>query len=137
MSILTVVLTVHSVVRYLILLVAVTGLIITAIVMDRRGQYSRGLAALASTYSGLLDLQVLLGLILLVGMGVAEGKWTPYSFLHGFLGLLAAGTGHLPAMWGALQDRPRLARGLIVYAATLVLLLLAIPIALYAVQATS
>lgn len=130
-------LTVHSLIRYVILAFAVAGLIITAIVLDRKGRYTRGLLVLASAYSGLLDLQVLLGLVLLVGLGLAKGQWPLYRFLHGILGLLAAGTGHLPARWRSMGDRARLARGLVVYAVTLVLLILAIPIALRAVHATS
>lgn len=137
MRFLDAVLTVHSLIRYVLLAFAVAGLIITAIVLDRKGRYSRSRLVLASAYSGLLDLQVLLGLILSVGLGLTEGQWPLYRFLHGILGPLAAGTAHLPARWRSMGDRPRLARGLAVNAATLVLLILAIPIALRPVHATS
>ncbi len=63
------VLTLHSIVRWLVVLVAVVAVARYALVMAGRAQSSGMDRGLMSGYTGLLDLNVLLGLILIIGLG--------------------------------------------------------------------
>ena len=63
------VLTVHSIVRWLVVIVAVIAVVRYALVMSGRAQSSGMDRGLMSGYTGLLDLNVLLGVILIIGVG--------------------------------------------------------------------
>ena len=63
------VLTLHSVVRWLVVLVAVVAVVRFVLVMAGRAQSGGMDRGLMSGYTGLLDLNVLLGLILIIGLG--------------------------------------------------------------------
>jgi len=63
------VLTVHSIVRWLVVIVAAITVVRCALVMAGKAQSSGMDRGLMSGYTGLLDLNVLLGLILIVGLG--------------------------------------------------------------------
>ena len=63
------VLTLHSIVRWLVVLVAVIAVVRYALVMAGKAQGSGMDRGLMSGYTGLLDLNVLLGLILIIGLG--------------------------------------------------------------------
>jgi hypothetical protein len=63
------VLTVHSIVRWLVVIVAVMAVVRYALVMSGRAQSSGMDRGLMSGYTGLLDLNVLLGVILIIGVG--------------------------------------------------------------------
>ena len=63
------VLTLHSIVRWLVVIVAVIAVVRYALVMAGRAQPSGMDRGLMSGYTGLLDVNVLLGLILIIGLG--------------------------------------------------------------------
>ena len=63
------VLMLHSIVRWLVVLVAVIAVVRYALVMAGKAQSSGMDRGLMSGYTGLLDLNVLLGLILIIGLG--------------------------------------------------------------------
>ncbi len=63
------VLMLHSIVRWLVVLVAVIAVVRYALVMAGKAQPSGMDRGLMSGYTGLLDLNVLLGLILIIGLG--------------------------------------------------------------------
>src|SRR5512135_3317897 len=62
---------VHSLVRWLVVIVAVVAVVRYALVIVGRAQPSGMDRGLMSGYTGLLDLNVLLGLILIIGLGFA------------------------------------------------------------------
>ena len=64
------VLMLHSIVRWLVVLVAVIAVVRYALVMAGKAQSSGMDRGLMSAYTGLLDLNVLLGLIVLIGLGL-------------------------------------------------------------------
>ena len=64
------VLMLHSIVRWLVVLVAVIAVVRYALVMAGKAQSSGMDRGLMSGYTGLLDLNVLLGLIVLIGLGL-------------------------------------------------------------------
>ncbi|MEW5985651.1 MAG: hypothetical protein AB1791_03360 [Chloroflexota bacterium] len=102
-----IVLMVHSIVRWLIVGVGVLAVLDLAVGwLFRRpfGQRDRGLVA---AFTGLMDLQVLLGIIFLVWSGLAEDGFPFYRIAHGLIMLVAAGAAHLNVRWKTSPDRLR------------------------------
>ncbi len=67
-----IVLLLHSLVRFVILLVAVVGIVKVLIVLVQKSQPDRIDQMLASAFTGLYDLQVLLGLLLILLGGLTQ-----------------------------------------------------------------
>ncbi|MCL4267905.1 MAG: hypothetical protein KJZ72_00100 [Anaerolineales bacterium] len=93
----------HSYLRWLIVIVAVTAIVKFAIGWLRGGAFKGMDRGLASGFAGLMDLQVLLGLIILIGLGGSEG-YPMVRIEHGVTMILAAVVGHLPARWKNAAD---------------------------------
>jgi len=93
----------HSYLRWLIVIVAVTAIVKFAIGWLRGGAFKGMDRGLASGFAGLMDLQVLLGLIILIGLGGSEG-YPMVRIEHGVTMILAAVVGHLPAHWKKAAD---------------------------------
>ena len=65
---------IHGLVRWLVVIVAVVAVVRYALVMAGRAQPSGMDRGLMSGYTGLLDLNVLLGLIIIVGLSISAGQ---------------------------------------------------------------
>ena len=83
------VLTLHSIVRWLVVLVAVIAVVRYALVMVGKAQSSGMDRGLMAGYTGLLDLNVLLGLILIIGLG-----FTPQRIEHAVTNIVAVVAAH-------------------------------------------
>ena len=86
------VLTLHSIVRWLVVLVAVIAAVRYALVMAGKAQSSGMDRGLMAGYTGLLDLNVLLGLILIIGLG-----FTPQRIEHAVTNIIAVVVAHFLA----------------------------------------
>jgi hypothetical protein len=100
-------LTLHSIVRWLIVIVAFAAIIKFAIGAFSKGEFKPMDRGLSSGFSGLMDLQVLLGLIYFLWSGIASSAWPGYRFEHLAVMLVAAVVSHLPARWKKASDRMR------------------------------
>lgn len=100
-------LVVHSYLRWLIMLVAVIAAVKFAIGWLRGGAFKGMDRGLASGFSGLLDLQVTLGLILMVWMGLAGAGFPMFRVEHATTMIVAAVVAHLPARWKNAADKTR------------------------------
>jgi len=122
-----IVLGVHSLVRWIILLAAVAAIIKLGLGWLRAGSYDNLDRRLVMGYSGLLDLQALLGLVLLFGNGLLLGEGFPMrSILHAIVMILAVVTGHLAGRGRSDPARARYRRALAAIAASLVLILIGV-----------
>jgi hypothetical protein len=65
---------IHSLVRWLVVIVAVIAMVRYALVMAGKAQPSGMDRGLISGYTGLLDLNVLLGVIIIVGLSISAGQ---------------------------------------------------------------
>jgi hypothetical protein len=83
------VLTLHSIVRWLVVLAAVIAVVRFALVMAGKAQSSGMDRGLMSGYTGLLDLNVLLGLILIIGLG-----FTPQRIEHAVTNVIGVVVAH-------------------------------------------
>ncbi|MEN9564750.1 MAG: hypothetical protein RIR73_2994 [Chloroflexota bacterium] len=99
----------HSHFRWLVLLIAVIAAVKFAIGWLRGSSYQKVDRILSAAFSGALDLQVTLGLIVILWLGfVPDGGGFPrYRLEHGFIMLLAVVVGHLPARWKSAADSVR------------------------------
>ena len=86
------VLTLHSIVRWLVVIVAVIAVVRYALAMAGRVQPSGMDRGLMSGYTGLLDLNVLLGLILIIVLG-----FTPPRIEHAVTNIIGVAVAHVLA----------------------------------------
>jgi len=119
----------HSGLRWLILLVAVVA-IIKFTVAWRAGSAFKGMdRGLSAAFSGLMDLQVTLGIIFLLWSGIGAGAGFPrHRIEHGFVMILAAVVAHLSARWKNADDKTRFRNNLFTIIAALVLVLVGIAV---------
>jgi len=100
-------LAIHSLVRWIIIVVAVIALIKFAVGWAANHLFKAMDRGLASGFSGLMDLQVLLGLVYLIWNGIAAAGFPAYRIEHGATMVIAAAVAHLPARFKSLNDRLR------------------------------
>lgn len=120
-------LAIHSILRWVVLLVAVAAIVKLGFGWLRAGNYDSLDRGVVMGYSGLLDLQALLGMILLFGAGFFLREGFPVvRILHAIVMILAVITGHLAS--GGKQAPPiaRYRRALGAIAGSLVLILIGI-----------
>ena len=122
-----IVLAIHSIVRWVILLVAVVAIVKLGLGWMRAGTFDRMDRGVVMGYSGLLDLEALLGLILLFGNGIFAGEGFPIArILHAIVMILAVITGHLASRGKQAPPIARYRRALAAIAGSLVLVLIGI-----------
>ena len=97
----------HSGVRWLILLVAAVAVVKFALGWLQGGEFKGMDRGLSSAFSGLMDLQVTLGLILLLWSGFAGAGFPLFRIEHAVAMILAAVVGHLPARWKNTESKRR------------------------------
>lgn len=100
-------LVIHSHFRWVVLLIAVIAVVKFALGWLRGGAFKGMDRGLAAGFSGSLDLQATLGLILIIWMGVTGGGFPMYRIEHATTMIIAAVLGHLPARWKNAADKTR------------------------------
>ena len=80
----------HSGLRYLVLLAGLVAVVYFALGLAQKRPYTRAVRTVGAIFSGLMDLQILLGLIL-----VAMGRYYPQLIGHIVLMVLAAVVVHV------------------------------------------
>jgi hypothetical protein len=112
---------IHSAVRWVIILIAVIAIIKFALALVTNASFKGMDRGLSSGYSGLMDLQVTLGLIYFVWNGIAVAGFPSYRILHMLVMILAAALGHVPSRLKSMPDKPRFQYSLIAIIGSLVL----------------
>lgn len=128
MSLLTVILGLHSILRWLVIVASATALVWFAMVWlvgQRNEKFDR---AFMGAFTGLIDAQVLVGLILLFLVWQAlGGTGLPRHFLeHGFTMIVAAVAAHLPMRWRKAEVKVRARNNAILIVAVLVIVFVGI-----------
>ena len=90
---------VHSIVRWLIVIVGGGALVKFAIALVQKSEFSKMDRGLSSGFSGLMDLQVTLGFLYFIITGLGGAGFPMYRIEHMVTMLLAAVAGHAPAMF--------------------------------------
>jgi heme A synthase len=120
MTFLEIVQAIHSIVRWLVLLVALGGIIKFAVSWLRRSG-DRLDRTLMAAFTGVLDLQAALGVLLIVGLGF--GPETMYRIEHAITMIIAVVLAHLSMRWREAPGPIRARNNLIVTVLALVLIL--------------
>ena len=135
-------LTLHSWIRWMLVLLAGLLVLRSLSALFRAEPYSAGDDRLARGFLGVLNLQLLLGLVLYVvlspmvrtawsdwGATMASSQLRFFAIEHQFAALVAIGVGHAGIAWArrAADDRTRHRRVLLAAAGCLLMLLIAIP----------
>lgn len=100
-------LTIHSVLRWIIIVVAVLAVVKFAIGWATNASFKGMDRGLAAGFSGLLDMQVLLGLIFFLWSGFNGAGFPGYRWEHMVTMIIAAALGHVPSRLKALGDKQR------------------------------
>lgn len=109
----------HSGLRYLVLLAGLIALALAVYGLARRTQAGGAARIAMSAFSGLLDLQIVLGLVLIL-MGV----WYPALAGHLVMMLLAAAAAHVASARARRADDPQRAHRMRLIGAGLALVLI-------------
>jgi len=112
---------IHSFVRWIIILVAVIIIVKFAIGWAANSLFKAMDRRLTSAFSGLMDLQVTLGLIYLIWNGIAVSGFPMYRILHGITMIIAAAVAHLPSRFKNLNDKLRFQYSLFAVVGSLIL----------------
>jgi len=116
----------HSFVRWIIVAVALVAIIKFAIGWAADSLFGSMDRGLASGFAGLMDLQVLLGLIYLIWNGIAAEGFPAFRIEHAVTMVIAAAVAHLPARFKMLNDKLRFQYSLIAILASLILVFIGI-----------
>lgn len=119
---------IHSIIRWVILLVALVAIVVFLVGWLRRRRYQGMDRGLMSAFSGLMDLQATLGIILLLWGGFTGIGFPTYRIEHGLIMILAAVTAHLSARWKNAEDALRFRNNLFLIIASLILVLIGISV---------
>ena len=123
-------LTIHSVLRWVILLVAIVAIMKFLIGWLRRSQFQGMDRGLMSGFSGLMDLEATIGIILLLWGGFTGIGFPAYRIEHGLIMVIAAVTAHQSTRWKNADDPIRFRNNLFLVLSTLVLVLIGISVVL-------
>ncbi len=109
MNPLGIVLDIHSVVRWLVVVVSLISLVWFALVWLRGTRNEKADRGLMAAFSGLIDLQVTIGLIFILWSGFAGVGFPRYRIEHAFIMIIAAVVAHLSMRWrnAEMQTRAR------------------------------
>ena len=117
---------IHSILRWVILLVAVSAIIKFLIGWLRRSKFQGGDGGLMTGFSGLMDLQATIGIVLLLWGGFTGLGFPRYRIEHGVMMILAVVVAHLSARWKNADDTIKFRNYLFLIVASLVLVLVGI-----------
>jgi hypothetical protein len=116
----------HSIIRWLIVLVGLIVLVKFALGWLRKMEFTRTDSRLSSGFSGLMDLNVLLGLIFLFWTGFTGAGFPRFRIEHAFTMIIALVIAHLPIRWKESADEIRFRNTLIAFVISLVLIFLGV-----------
>jgi hypothetical protein len=116
----------HSILRWIILLIAVVAIVKFAIGWLSGGSFKSMDRGLMAGFSGLMDLQAVLGVIFLLWSGFTGAGFPSYRIEHGFTMIIAASAAHLSVSWKKANDGTRFRNNLFTILGVLVLVLIGI-----------
>ena len=122
----SVLLTIHSFVRWLIVIVALVAVVKFALGWRRGDAFQSMDRGIASGFSGLIDLQVTLGLIYLIWNGLAVEGFPMFRIEHAVTMIIAAVVAHLPVMWKNADDKIRFRNSLFIVLDVLIIIFIGV-----------
>jgi len=117
---------IHSILRWLIVIAAVIVSVKFALGWLRGGVFQKMDRGLISGFSGLIDLQVTLGIIFLIWNGLAGAGFPMFRIEHAVTMIVAAVVAHLPARWKNADDKTRFRNSLFIVLDTLIIIFIGV-----------
>lgn len=117
---------IHSHLRWVIFIVALSAIIKFALGWLRGGTFQGIDRRLTSGFSGLIDLQVTLGILYFVWDGIARTGFPLFRIEHAVAMSIAAFVGHLPARWKNADDKTRFRNSLFVVIDVLIIIFIGV-----------
>jgi hypothetical protein len=117
---------IHSILRWLIVIAAVIVSVKFALGWLRGGAFQKMDRGLVSGFSGLVDLQIALGIIFLIWNGLAGAGFPMYRIEHTVTMIIAAVVAHLPARWKNAGDKTRFRNSLFIILDTLIIIFIGV-----------
>ena len=124
----TILLIIHSLLRWIIVLVAAALIARLAVGLVKKQAFDKTARTLTSVFSGLMDTQMLLGILLFVIDGLTGAGFPAYRWAHAVTMVVAVIAAHLPSAWKKAEDNVRTRNTLIAVAASLLIVLVGIVI---------
>jgi hypothetical protein len=118
--------TIHSITRWLVTLTAIVLVFRLALGLIKQQPFDKTANALTGAFGGLMDTQLLLGLLFFVLDGLGKTGFPAYRWEHAVTMLLAVIVAHLPAMWKKKDDSVRTRNTLIAVSMSLLLVILGV-----------
>jgi hypothetical protein len=118
----------HSWLRWIVLIIAAIAIVKSAIGLLRKQPYDRMANGVVRGYSGLLDLQGLLGLIYLLVTGFSGVGFPMHRFEHLGAMIVAMVLGHLPARLKAANDGEKYRNALLAITGSVLVILAGIAV---------
>jgi amino acid permease len=124
----TILLTLHSILRWVIVLVALAVIIKFALGLVQKQPYDKSARGLASAFGGLMDTQLLLGTVFFIwsGLAIQGGFGLRHRWEHLAVMLVAVIVAHLPAMWKQRDDQTRYRNGLVAILVSILLVVVGV-----------
>ena len=119
-------LTVHSIVRWAVTLVAIALIVRLVLGLIQKRAFDKSARILLASFSGLMDTQALLGILLLLIDGFGKLGFPRYRLEHAGMMILAVIVAHIPAAWKKLPDQIRTRNTLIAVIVALILIAIGI-----------
>ncbi len=119
---------IHSLVRWLIVIVALVAAVKFALGWLRGGTFGSMDRGLASGFSGLMDLQVTLGLIYLIWNGIAGEGFPGFRIAHAAIMIVGAVVAHLHVIWKNADDKLRFRNSLFIVLDVLIIIFVGLAI---------
>jgi hypothetical protein len=119
---------IHSILRWVILLVAVTAIVVFLVSWLRRSQLQGVDRGLMAGFSGLMDLQAAIGIVLLLWGGFTGLGFSRYRIEHGVIMVIATVVAHLSARWKNADEPVRYRNYLLVILTSLAIVLIGISV---------
>ncbi|SRR5258706_12783685 len=119
-------LTIHSITRWLVTLVAIVLIVRLSIGLIQKRPFDQSASRLTSTFAGLMDVQMLLGVLFLLVSGFGGTGFPVYRWEHAITMFLAVIAAHLPAVWKKATDDVRTRHTLLAVVLSLLLVFLGI-----------
>ena len=117
----SILLIIHSITRWLVTLTAIALATRLTVGLIKKSPFDKVTSALAVAFGGLMDTQLLLGLLFFILDGLGKTGFPPYRWEHAVTMLLAVIAAHLPAMWKKQTDAVRTRNTLIAVLVSLLL----------------
>ncbi|MEI7845590.1 MAG: hypothetical protein WCK35_07290 [Chloroflexota bacterium] len=117
---------IHSINRWMVTLVALALVSRFSVGLIRKQAWDKSATILTTVFGGLLDIQLLLGLMMFVLEGLGPKGFPTYRWEHAVTMLLAVIVAHLTSMWKKQIDSVRLRNTLITVLLSLLLIFIGI-----------